>query len=89
LQILKTLRAAARVGCLCQDAAQEERNPVRPSAPLADREQEVIVLRAIPLEEGAEVEERSRKQVPVSQQERDQQPPMRPFPSRKGWIASN
>src|SRR3990172_12427058 len=69
VKILERLRACDRVACLLRYPLQEELDPSRPVAGLADAEQQPVVCVPPGLEEGAQVEQRERQQPPADQQE--------------------
>jgi hypothetical protein len=58
-----------------EDASEEELDPALPIARLADRRQPVVILGTVGLEVGTEVQQRAVEDLPLAEQERDQEPP--------------
>src|SRR5437016_3356254 len=74
LQVDQYPGGAQRIAGLLPNAAQKELDPVLPFSVLADSQQRAVVLVAVLFEESAEVQERLRQDLPVTQEQADQQP---------------
>src|SRR5215208_67307 len=78
-KVPQSSRATGSILGLTRDACKKVNDPLLPFAPLARGEQSRVVLGAMPLEIGAEVEQWSAEQAPLAEQQRDEQSPDAPI----------